>query len=258
MENNRFMVVKLRERRDIEGISLFHYVTNGINPEKDALRNLVFKFKGETLSSELFREFLAEKISQYLPLILGCKKEDLVLLCVPTSKKSTVETRYKGFCDKLNSMGLKADYTTLYLNEDVTTKHTSYYGFNSNSNSKTFSECLRANRENLKDLKGKEIATIGKGLTPDIILQTLLKKNGLDQPKDIKIDYLGSGNELAPLYLSGKKDIVVIAEPMASKILSKDKNSKANIELNQEWKNLFDVAKGYPQSTLIVSENICF
>lgn len=114
----------------------------------------------------------------------------------------------------------------------------------------------RESLNSLKDLKGKEIATIGKGLTPDIILQTLLKKNGLDQPKDIKIDYLGSGNELAPLYLSGKKDIVVIAEPMASKIFSKDKNSKANIELNQEWKNLFDVAKGYPQSTLIVSENI--
>ena len=114
----------------------------------------------------------------------------------------------------------------------------------------------RESLNSLKDLKGKEIATIGKGLTPDIILQTLLKKNGLDQPKDIKIDYLSSGNELAPLYLSRKKDIVVIAEPMASKILSKDKNSKANIELNQEWKNLFDVAKGYPQSTLIISENI--
>ena len=114
----------------------------------------------------------------------------------------------------------------------------------------------RENFNSLKDLKGKEIGTIGKGLTPDIILQTLLKKNGLDLSKDIKIDYLSSGNELAPLYLSGKKDIVVIAEPMASKILAKDKNSKINVELNQEWKNLFNVAKGYPQSTLIVSENI--
>lgn len=112
----------------------------------------------------------------------------------------------------------------------------------------------RENFDSLKVLKGKEIGTIGKGLTPDIILQTLLKKNGLDLSKDIKIDYLSSGNELAPLYLSGKKDIVVIAEPMASKILSKDKNSKINVELNQEWKKLFNVAKGYPQSTLIVSE----
>lgn len=114
----------------------------------------------------------------------------------------------------------------------------------------------RENFNSLKDLKGKEIGTIGKGLTPDIILQTLLKKNGLDLSKDIKIDYLNSGNELAPLYLSGKKDIVVIAEPMASKILSKDKNSKINVELNQEWKKLFNVAKGYPQSTLVVSEEI--
>ena len=114
----------------------------------------------------------------------------------------------------------------------------------------------RENFDSLKDLKGKEIGIIGKGLTPDIILQTLLKKNNLNLIKDIKIDYLSSGNELAPLYLSGKKDIVVIAEPMASKILSKDKNSKINVELNQEWKKLFDVTKGYPQSTLIVSESI--
>lgn len=114
----------------------------------------------------------------------------------------------------------------------------------------------REDFNSLKDLKGKEIGTIGKGLTPDIILQTLLKKNGLDLLKDIKIDYLSSGNELAPLYLSGKKDIVVIAEPMASKILSKDKNSKINVELNQEWKKLFSVTKGYPQSTLIVSESV--
>lgn len=112
----------------------------------------------------------------------------------------------------------------------------------------------RENLDSLKDLKGKEVATIGKGLTPDIIFQTLLKKNGID--KDVKIEYLSSGNELAPLYLAGKKNIVVIAEPVASKILAKDKNSKANIELNNEWKNIFNAKKGYPQSTLIVSETI--
>ena len=125
MKNNSYMKVRLRKRSDIEGISLFHYVKSGINPQREILRNLVFKFKGETSSSELFRGFLAEKISQYLPLILGCKKEDLVLLCVPTSKKEKLEGRYKGFCNKLTSMGLKADYETLYLSEDVTTKQMS-------------------------------------------------------------------------------------------------------------------------------------
>lgn len=114
----------------------------------------------------------------------------------------------------------------------------------------------RENLNSLKDLKGKEITTIGKGLTPDIIFQTLLKKNGLDLKKDIKIEYLSGGNELAPLYLAGKKDIIVIAEPVASKILAKDKNSNADIELNSEWKKIFNTKKGYPQSTLVVSEAV--
>lgn len=91
MKNNNYMKVKIRKRPDIEGISLFHYVKSGVNPQRETLRNLVFKFKGETSSSELFRGFLAEKVSQYLPLIFDCKKEDLVLLCVPTSKKRSLK-----------------------------------------------------------------------------------------------------------------------------------------------------------------------
>lgn len=97
MRNNNYMKVRLRKRTDIEGISLFHYVTRGENSQREILRNLVFKFKGETSSSELFRVFLAEKVSQYLPLITGCQKKDL---CVPTSKKEKLEGRYRGFCNK--------------------------------------------------------------------------------------------------------------------------------------------------------------
>ena len=48
MKNNNFMKVKIRKRPDIEGISLFHYVKSGVNPQRETLRNLVFKFKGET------------------------------------------------------------------------------------------------------------------------------------------------------------------------------------------------------------------
>lgn len=53
--------------------------------------------------------------------------------------------------------------------------------------------------KNIEDLKGKEIYTIGKGLTPDIILQTILKENGINPDKDLKINYLSGGNEIAPM-----------------------------------------------------------
>ena len=181
MRNNNFMKVKIRKRPDIEGISLFHYVKSGVNSQRETLRNLVFKFKGETSSSELFRGFLAEKVSQYLPLILGCKKEDLVLLCVPTSKKEKLEGRYKGFCSKLTSMGLKADYETLYLSEDVTTKHMSYYCLSSGA--KTFDRCIRLKRENLAKLKGKKVVIFDDVITNEDNIRDChvrLRANGID------------------------------------------------------------------------------
>lgn len=181
MRNNNFMKVKIRKRPDIEGISLFHYVKSGVNPQRETLRNLVFKFKGETSSSELFRGFLAEKVSQYLPLIFDCKKEDLVLLCVPTSKREKLEGRYKGFCNKLTSMGLKADYEILYLSEDVTTKHMSYYYLSSGA--KTFDRCIRLKRENLAKLKGKKVVIFDDVITNGNNIRDchdLLRANGID------------------------------------------------------------------------------
>ena len=181
MRNNNFMKVRIRKRPDIEGISLFHYVKSGVNSQRETLRNLVFKFKGETSSSELFRGFLAEKVSQYLPLIFDCKKEDLVLLCVPTSKREKLEGRYKGFCSKLNSLGLKADYETLYLSEDVTTKHMSYYCLSSGA--KTFDRCIRLKRENLPKLKGKKVVIVDDVITNGHNIKAcydLLRANGID------------------------------------------------------------------------------
>lgn len=181
MKNNNFMKVRIRKRPDIEGISLFHYVKSGVNPQRETLRNLVFKFKGETSSSELFRGFLAEKVSQYLPLIFDCKKEDLVLLCVPTSKREKLEGRYKGFCNKLTSMGLKADYEILYLSEDVTTKHMSYYCLSSGA--KTFDRCIRLKRENLAKLKGKKVVIFDDVITNGNNIRDchdLLRANGID------------------------------------------------------------------------------
>ena len=39
------------------------------------------------------------------------------------------------------------------------------------------------------DLKGRTILSTGKGTTPEYVLRYLLKKNGLDPDKDVKIEY---------------------------------------------------------------------
>lgn len=114
----------------------------------------------------------------------------------------------------------------------------------------------RENLEDIKDLKGKEIYTIGKGLTPDIMLQTILEENGINPAKDLKINYLSGGNELAPLYLAGKVNIAMVSEPVLSKIMSKDNKTKINFNMNDEWKKIFKSNTGFPQSTLIVTEEL--
>lgn len=164
MTNNKFMRVKIR-KSPIEGVSLFHYVTCGENPKKETLRNLIYTFKENSLSNQLFKEYLAEKIAQYLPELFECKKEDLVILCVPTSKKKTLESRYKKFCDKLNSMGIKADYETFYLTEDVKTKHKMYMSPLEDRFLKEFEQCIRIKRENIEKLKGKKVVIFDDVIT---------------------------------------------------------------------------------------------
>ena len=113
----------------------------------------------------------------------------------------------------------------------------------------------RDNINSLEELKGKEVYTFGKGLTPDLIFQSILEKKGINK-NSIKINYLPSGNEVASLYLGKKVDTIVIPEPMLSKVLSKSPTSTIVANLNDEWKNITNSDLGYPQSTLVIKEEI--
>ena len=113
----------------------------------------------------------------------------------------------------------------------------------------------RDNINSLEELKEKEVYTFGKGLTPDLIFQSILEKKGINK-NSIKINYLSSGNEVASLYLGKKVDTIVIPEPMLSKVLSKSPTSTIVANLNDEWKNITNSDLGYPQSTLVIKEEI--
>lgn len=113
----------------------------------------------------------------------------------------------------------------------------------------------RDNINSLEELKEKEVYTFGKGLTPDLIFQLILEKKGINK-NSIKINYLSSGNEVASLYLGKKVDTIVIPEPMLSKVLSKSPTSTIVANLNDEWKNVTNSDLGYPQSTLVIKEEI--
>ncbi len=105
------------------------------------------------------------------------------------------------------------------------------------------------------DLKGKEITTIGRGLTPDILFRFLLEKNGLDPEKDVKINYLSGPQELAQAVISGQSKIAILPEPVLSTVQIKDTDIKILMDLQEEWE-LITEKSSYPQSSLFIKNEV--
>ena len=107
-----------------------------------------------------------------------------------------------------------------------------------------------------EDLKGKEIYTFGKGLTPDLVLRYVLLENGIVPDEDVTITYVSSAAEIGPAFLSGKTSLAVLPEPLLSVVQAKNEGAKILFDLNEEWGKAAGVAKGFPQSSLIIKTEI--
>ena len=112
-----------------------------------------------------------------------------------------------------------------------------------------------AEESTIDALKGKEIYNIGKGLTPDIVMKSILKDKGYNPDNDFNFSYVNGVTELAPMIMSGKTAYGVIPEPALSQVSTKNQNTKIILDLNEEWKKLNNSKYGYPQSTLIVKKD---
>lgn len=110
--------------------------------------------------------------------------------------------------------------------------------------------------EDIKDLKGKDIYNIGKGLTPDIVTRDVLTHLGFNVDKDITFSYVNGVTELTPTILSGKAKFAVIPEPVLSQVLAKEPDLNIIMNLNDEWKKQNDSKYGFPQATVIIKEDL--
>lgn len=88
----------------------------------------------------------------------------------------------------------------------------------------------------ISDLKGKTIYNSAKGSTPDIALRYLLKKNNIDESKDITIDYTLGHAELSEAVAAGKVTTALLPEPFVTSVLMKNPNVKIAIDIQKEWK----------------------
>lgn len=106
---------------------------------------------------------------------------------------------------------------------------------------------------NIDNTKGKEIYNIGKGLTPDIVTQSILTDMGYNM-NEFNFSYVSGVTELAPLVIAGKTSYAVLPEPALTQVSSK-KDVTVILDLNEEWKKINNSEYGYPQSTVIVKED---
>jgi len=106
-----------------------------------------------------------------------------------------------------------------------------------------------------EDLKGKEIYTIGRGLTPDVALRYLLEANGIDPDTDVTITYLSGATELAPTFLSGRSTISVMPEPMLTTILMKNQEAEILFDFQEEWATATGTGNSYPQASVMISDD---
>lgn len=112
----------------------------------------------------------------------------------------------------------------------------------------------REDLASLDDLKGRELYLFGKGLTPDLVWNLILKENGMDLAVDMKAVYVASAAELGPILIGKKAEFALLPEPMVSAVLLKDPDLKVLFDLNGLWAESMALEKGYPQSSLVIKQ----
>lgn len=110
--------------------------------------------------------------------------------------------------------------------------------------------------DDIENLKGREITSFGKNLTPDLVFKYVLSENGIDLDNDITVNYFSAASEVGPQFISGKANLAVSSEPQTTNILMKKDDAKIILDFNQEWSKITGSESGYPQASLIISTDL--
>ena len=90
------------------------------------------------------------------------------------------------------------------------------------------------------DLKGRTILSTGKGTTPEYVLRYLLRKNGIDPDKDVKIEYYSEASEVTAQMAATKKDaIAVLPQPYVTAAAAQlGEGFRVALSVSDEWEKV--------------------
>ncbi len=117
--------------------------------------------------------------------------------------------------------------------------------------------------ENLNELKGKVVYSIGKGKIPEYVFKIVLEANGLeyvesDTPVEGKValKYM-NGTEIVPSLVQGLASYALLGEPVVTQVLTKGQARGLQIigDIQQLWKE-HTGSETFVQSCALVSDEI--
>lgn len=112
-------------------------------------------------------------------------------------------------------------------------------------------------RKQLADFKGEEIAVPFRGDMPDLMLQLLCARQGINARRDMQLRYLPSPMEAMQLLITRRVRHALLVEPGVSMALRKTRSFPVSVvapelhrgvDLQQEWGRLFQRPARIPQA----------
>jgi NitT/TauT family transport system substrate-binding protein len=107
----------------------------------------------------------------------------------------------------------------------------------------------------LADLRGRKVNVAGQGATPDYLFRRLLKGEGLDADKDLRLDYSLPYPEAAVAVASGKIDCAILPEPFATMARLRNPGLRSSIDLGALWTRQ-TAQPSYPMTAFVVSSRL--
>lgn len=90
----------------------------------------------------------------------------------------------------------------------------------------------------ISDLKGKTVYATGKGSTPELALNYLLKESGLEAGKDVILEWKSEPTEITSKMANEEYSVAMLPEPFVTVAKSQVPDLHTVLDLNEEWTRL--------------------
>lgn len=194
VEENVDEVVK--EEENVEKVNI--RVAGLKGPTTIGLANIIENNENEKFDVDFNMHVMPEEV------VAGITKGEIDIAAVPANLAATLYNKTEGNVKvaAINTLGV------LYIVENGETLN------------------------NIEDLEGKTVYTIGKGTSPEGVLSSVIKENELN---DVNLEFKQEPSEIAAILNTEENVVAMLPEPFVSVVSLKNENIKRVFNMNEEW-----------------------